>query len=96
MANGSSTIQVSGLARQKLAALRSQAKAAGMTTGAYARRLLEEGLSLEQEARATTFDALYAPVRKRFLDSGMTEAELDGIVDAARRRHHRRASRKKA
>ena len=50
-----------------------------MTPSAYAKRLLEEGISLEleQEARGTTFDALYAPVRKRFPDSRMTEAELD-------------------
>jgi hypothetical protein len=95
MGDDSSTIQVSGLARDKLGALRAQAKAAGMTVAAYARRLLEEGISPEQEARATTFDALYAPVRRRFQASRMSQADLDDLVTAVRR-HHRRASRKKA
>ena len=95
MANGSSTLRVSGLARQKMAALRAQAKAAGMTPNAYASRLLEEGIALEQQARTTTFDALLAPVRRQYRDSGTSEADLDALVDAARRRHHRRASRKK-
>lgn len=87
---------LSGLGRDKLTTLRSQAKAAGMTEEAYARRLIEDGIALEQEARTTTFDALFAPVQKRFRESGMNEDDLDDIVNAARRRHHRRASRKKA
>jgi hypothetical protein len=33
-------------------------------------------------------------VQKRFHESGMREDELREIVDAARRRHHRRTSRK--
>ena len=61
MANGSSTLKVLGVTRQKMAALRAQAKAAGMTPDAYASRLLEEAIALEQEARATPFDALFAP-----------------------------------
>ena len=96
MDNGSSTIQVSGLARRKLVALRAQAKAAGMTADAYARRLLEEGISLEQEARRTSFDVLVAPVRRQFEESRMTEAQLDRMVGAARRRHRRPVSRKRA
>jgi hypothetical protein len=79
-----------------MAALRAQAKAAGMTADAYASRLLEEAIALEQEARATPFDTLFAPVQRRFRESGMSEAELDALVDAARKRHHRRTSRKKA
>jgi hypothetical protein len=82
MANGSST-------------LRAQAKAAGMTADAYAGMLLEDAIALRQEARTTSFDALLAPVRRQFRESGMTEAELDSLVDAARKRHHRRTSRKK-
>lgn len=87
------TVQLSGLPREKLHALRSQAKAAGMTADAYARQLIEEAVSLEQEARTTTLDALFAPVQKRFRESGMTESELDDLVDAARRRHHRGTSK---
>ena len=91
-----STLRVAGLARKELAALRAQAKAAGMTPDAYARQLLEQGIALEREARATTFDTLLAPVRRRFRESGMSEAELDSLVGAARRRHNRRVPRKKA
>jgi hypothetical protein len=91
----SSTIQVSGLPRGELVALRSQARALGMSAEGYARQLIENGLALERKARTTSFDELFAPVQKRFRDSGMTEVELDRLVDAARRRHHRR-SRKSA
>ena len=66
MPNASPTLRLSGLGRTQLAALRAQAKAAGMTAAAYATRLLEEGIALEQEARGSTFDALLAPVRRRF------------------------------
>jgi len=86
-ANASSTLRVSGLGRRILVALRAQARAAVLTPGAYARKLLEEGIALQQEARTTPFDALLAPVRRQFRETGMTEAELDALVDAARRRH---------
>ena len=94
MPDASPTLRLSGVRRKTLAALRAQAKAAGMTAAAYATRLLEEGITLEQAARATRFDALLAPLRRRFRDSGMSEADLDALVDAARKRHHRRATRK--
>jgi hypothetical protein len=96
MARAPSTLRVSGLARKKLATLRAQAKAAGMTADAYVRMLLEDGIALQQQARTTPFDVLLAPVRRQFRESGTTEAELDALVDAARKRHHRRTSRKKA
>jgi len=92
----SSTIQVTGLPRGELAALRSHAKALGMTAEVYARQLIEAGLALERKARTTSFDELFAPAQERFRDSGMTEEELDALVDAARSRHHRRVSRKTA
>jgi len=90
----SSTIQVSGLGKGKLAVLRAQAKALGMTAEGYARQLIEEGILLERKARSTTFDELFAPVQARFRANGMSETDLDSLVDAARTRHHRRTSRK--
>jgi hypothetical protein len=90
-----STIQVSGLAKQKLTALRRQAMEAGMSAELYAKRLIEEGILLENEARNTTFDDLYAPVHKHFRQIGMKEEELDQLVDAARTRHHRRSATKR-
>jgi hypothetical protein len=89
-----STIQISGLGKGKLAALRAQAKARGMSAERYARQLIEEGISLERQARSTTFDELFAPVQARFREGGMSEDELDRLVDAARTRHRRRTSRK--
>jgi hypothetical protein len=90
-----SSIQVSGLAKQKLTALRGQAMEAGMSAELYAKRLIEEGILLEKEARNTTFDDLYAPVQEHFRRSGMREEELDRLVDAARTRHHRRSAKKR-
>lgn len=83
-----SSIQVSGLAKQKLTALRRQATEAGMSAELY------EGILLEKEARNTTFDDLYAPVQEHFRRSGMKEEELDQLVDAARTRHHRRSAKR--
>jgi hypothetical protein len=96
MASRTSTIQVSGLGKGDLTALRAQAKAKGMSAEEYARQLIEEAIALEQKARSTTLDELWAPVQDRFEKSGMTEEDLDKLVDAARLRHHRRASRKTA
>ncbi len=96
MSSAASTIQVSGLARGTLDALRAQAEAAGVPAEVYARQLLEEGISLEEEARTMTFDKLFSPVQKRFRKSGMEEKELDKLVDSARARHHGRVSRNKA
>jgi hypothetical protein len=89
-----STIQVSGLGKGKLAVLRAQAKARGMSAERYARQLIEEGISLERQARSASFDELFAPAQARFNEGGMSEDELDRLVDAARTRHRRRTSRK--
>jgi hypothetical protein len=90
-----SSIQVPGLTKDKLIALRRQAAEAGMSAELYAKRLIEEGILLEKEARNRTFDDLYAPVQERFRRSGMREEELDRLVDAARTRHHRRTASKR-
>ena len=90
MATSSSTIQVCGLGKGKLATLRAQAKTLGMSPEVYAKQLIEDGISLEQKARTTTFDELFAPAQARFRESGMSDEELDKLVDAARSRHHRR------
>jgi hypothetical protein len=89
------TIQVSGLKKGELAALRRQAKSLGMSDQTYARQLIEEGISLEHRARTQSFDQILAPVRAEFRKSGMTEDELDKLASAARTRHQERKSRKK-
>ena len=90
------TIQISGLQRGELTALRKLAKAEGMSIENYARQMIEDGLALERVARTSSFDELFAPVQRRFAQSRMTEEQLDGIVSAARSRHHRRTTRKSA
>ena len=66
-----------------------------MSAEGYAKQLIEQGISLEQQARSKTFGQLYAPVQEQFRKSQMKEDELDKLVDRARTRHHR-ISRKKA
>lgn len=95
MAGTAATIRVSGIQKHKLAALRKQARALGMSTEGYARQLIEEGLILERRARSNSFDELFGPVRERFRASGMSDNELDKLVDGARTRHQRRTSRRK-
>ena len=95
MSIAASGIRVSGLGKQKLAELRQNAKGLGMSLERYAKHLIENGLRLEQQARTTSFDDLLEPLRAEFRKSGVTEDELDRIVDAARTRHHRRKSKRK-
>ena len=95
MAATATKIAIDGLGKTKLAALREQAKTLGMSAEGYALQLIEDGLLLEQRARTRTFDELFAPVQARFKKSGMTEAELDKIVDDARRSHHQRTPGKR-
>jgi hypothetical protein len=67
----------------------------GTTIEAYVRELIEDRLRIEERARTTTFDELFEPVQKAFKRSGMTEAELDELVNAARTRHNRRTTGKR-
>jgi hypothetical protein len=89
------TLQVTGLAKAKLAKLRQLAKQSGLTAETFAKQLIEDGLSQQEKARTTSFDELLAPVRSQFRKIGMTEAELDKIVQAARTRHHNRNTKKR-
>ena len=89
------TIQVSGLGRSELAALRKQAKTLGLSAEGYATQLIKDGMSLEHLARTKSFDELFAPVQARFREIAMTEDDLDKLVDAARTRHHKATSKKR-
>lgn len=95
MSSMASTIRISGLGKGKLSTLRAHAKAHGVSAERYARQLIEDGLSLEQRARSTTFDELFAPVRADFRKNNTSEAELAKLVDEARTRHHAHSSGKK-
>ena len=96
MASAGITIQVSGLGKQQVAALRKQAKTLGLSTETYVKRLIEDGLTLEHRARSESFEELTAPLRSEFRKSGMSGEELDRLVDAARTRQQQRRRRKKS
>jgi hypothetical protein len=91
----STSIQVSGLAKTKIAALRKQAKSLGMSAERYAKRLIEQGISLERQARTKSFDELFAPAQARFRASGMSEEGLDQLVGKARQRLRRNSHSKR-
>jgi hypothetical protein len=96
MPSSASAIQLSGLGKAEVAALRKRAKTLGLTPETYAAQLVRDGLELDRLARTMTFDELFAPVQARFRESGMTEEELDGLVDAARTRHHEKKRSKRS
>jgi hypothetical protein len=95
MASASSSIHISGLGRNTLAAMRKQAKALGLPLEQYAKELIEEAIRVAERARTETFDEIFAPVQAQFRASAMSEREFDRLVDQARTRHHRRMTRKK-
>ena len=70
------TIELPEPVERKLA---EQAARHGKTVEAVARELIERGV-----AEPRTFAEIFAPVRKEFAESGMTEAELDALVEGAR------------
>src|SRR5262249_52748759 len=96
MASALASIQVSGLGKGNLTALQALADSLGMSLERYARQLIEDGIALEREARSKSFDELFAPVQKKFRESKMTEEDLDELVNAARKSHHQKTSRKSA
>jgi hypothetical protein len=89
-------IQISGLDRAELAALRKLAKTQGTSAESCARQLIQDGLAMEHRARTQTFDELFAPIQARFRESGMTEGDLGKLVYQARTGRRQRQSRKNA
>lgn len=59
--------------------LQERALQSGQDVEAYIERLLEKALS-----SPASIDDLLAPVRKQFAKSGMTEDELDALIEEAR------------
>jgi hypothetical protein len=96
MSSASSILHISGIAKAKLRALRAKAKKAGMTPEKYAKRLIEQSVSIGNRKPTTTIDELFAPVREQFRKSGMTTDEFDGLIDAARTEHYKRVTKRKS
>ena len=70
-----------GLAPAQLRAVERKARRAGTTARDYVRALVERDLVSGQ-----SFDEILRPVRADFRRSGVTEAQLDRLVDRARRK----------
>jgi len=70
--------------------LRQRATESGQDVEAYVERLIEKELSGPQ-----SIDELLAPVREQFAQSGMTEEELDTLIEEAREEvwHERQAQK---
>lgn len=74
------SVQDLGLRPAQLKALDSKAKRHGKTAQAYVRSLVERDLLADKP-----FDEIVKPIREDFRRAGVTEAQLDAIVDRARR-----------
>jgi hypothetical protein len=92
MASIAARLELKGLGKQKFTALTAKAKRLGMTPARYLRQLVDDDLELDRQAQATTFSQLMGTTRDQFKESGLTEQELDDLVNAARSRHHNRVS----
>jgi hypothetical protein len=83
-AMSTASIQISGLRRQTIASLTSQARAQGLSVEGYVKEIIEAEMSISDMARRKTIDEVFAPAQQQFRESGMSEDELDQLVDAAR------------
>ena len=73
------TLEVTGLRAETLEAIGRKAQLAGKTIGDYVRDVIETEVASDQ-----TFAQILEPIRRSFDESGMTEAELDDLIDVAR------------
>jgi hypothetical protein len=69
-----------GLPAAQLRAVEKKAKHAGQTASQYVQSLVKRDLLSDK-----TFAEILRPIRDDVRKSGLTERELDGIVDRARR-----------
>jgi hypothetical protein len=88
MSSSTTTLQVTGLGRQKAAALARKAKSMGMTPQEYLKYLVEQDLEMDRRVSETSLAEILG--RGREID----EQELDRVVEIARNRYHARTARK--
>lgn len=75
----STTIEIHGLPESVVKALSERANEVGTTTPEYIRYLIEEDLASPLSLRV-----LYAPVREQIKASGISDDELDALLEEAR------------
>jgi hypothetical protein len=78
-----------GLRPAQLKAVEKKAKHAGTTAPQYVRLLIERDLLADRP-----FDEILLPIRQDFRRSGITEKELEKIVERARRKPRRASPRR--
>ena len=86
-------VRIRNLSSRKVSALRREAKREGVTVEQYVKDLIEDRLEAVQRARTTSWAEITKPFQEAF--KGVSEAELDAMVDAARSRHHQKQARAK-
>lgn len=75
----SSTLEINDLPESVVKALRKRAEDVGTTAPEYVRYLIEEDL-----ASSISLRVLFAPVREQIKESGISESELDALLEEAR------------
>lgn len=73
------TIQITGLPPSVIEAVENRAKEIGATAEDYVKYLIEEDLNSTLSMRV-----LFAPVRKQIRTSGISETELNELLEEAR------------
>jgi hypothetical protein len=79
-------LQLKNLPSRKFSALKRKAERLGISPETYVKQLIQTDLALDHKAQTSSFDELAAPFRKAF--KGVSEDELDRIVNAARGPRH--------
>ena len=92
MATTSTVLRASDLPSRQLSALKHKASTLGLTPTSYVKKLIANDLALDRRARSMSFDDLAAPFRKAF--HGVSEDEIDRVVDTARADYRKRSSRR--
>ena len=81
MATTEMIVQLSGLGKQKIAALSRKAKRLGVSPDVYVTNLVEEDLALDRTVKNTTIREIMGPGRD------IDETELDAFVEKVDREH---------
>lgn len=87
------TLQLPPLTKQSMAQLLAEAKRIGMLPEDYAKRIVEDALSLQREAEEKSFSDVMKPVRKAA--GPVDDAEIVKLVEKARTNHRRNNGRGK-
>lgn len=89
----STTLQLKNLPSRKWLAIRRKAEQMGATPEQYLRHLIDEDLALDRQAQSTSLRELGRPFEKAL--AGVSDAELDEIVERARASHVSRTRTKR-